>query len=74
MIPINADHLDFSNNYIHRLHHEQMTEQRMVDYLLSLSPKLKQAYQVMNGLKFTIESRNYLLINCFTKFKERWIK
>ncbi|WP_158011171.1 hypothetical protein [Mammaliicoccus sciuri] len=32
-----------------------MTEQRMVDYLLSLSPKLQQAYQVMNDLKFATE-------------------
>ncbi|MDK7135838.1 transposase, partial [Corynebacterium sp. UMB4614] len=34
----NADHLDFSNYYYHRLYHEKTTEQRMVDYLLSLSP------------------------------------
>ncbi|RIM63423.1 hypothetical protein BU122_13505 [Staphylococcus xylosus] len=36
-----------------------MTEQRMVDYLLSLSPKLQQAYQVMNDLKFATETRDY---------------
>ncbi len=55
----NADHLDFSNYYYHRLYHEKTTEQRMVDYLLSLSPKLQQAYQVMNDLKFAIETRDY---------------
>lgn len=40
----NADPLDFSNYHYHRLYHEQMTEQRMVDYLLSLSPKLQQTH------------------------------
>lgn len=40
----NADPLDFSNYRYHRLYHEQMTEQRMVDYLLSLSPKLQQTH------------------------------
>lgn len=55
----NADHLDFSNYYYHRLYHEQTTEQRMVDYLLSLSLKLQQDYQVMNDLKFAIETRDY---------------
>lgn len=55
----NADHLDFSNYYFHRLCQEQTTEQLMVDHLLSLSPKLQQAYQVMNDLKFSIETRDY---------------
>src|SRR5699024_2388347 len=55
----NADYLDFSNYYYHRLYHEKMTEQRMVDYLLSLSPKLQQAYQVMNDLKFATKTRDY---------------
>lgn len=59
MILKNADYLDFSNYYYHRLYHEKMTEQRMVDYLLSLSPKLQQAYQVMNDLKFATETRDY---------------
>lgn len=31
----------------------------MVDYLLSLSPKLQQAYQVMNDLKFATKTRDY---------------
>lgn len=59
----NADHLDFLNYSYHPLYHAQITEQRMVDYLLSISPKLQQAYQVMNNLKFAIETRdnNYLL-------------
>src|SRR5699024_1904377 len=55
----NDDNRDFSNYYYHRLYHEKMTEQRMVDYLLSLSPKLQQAYQVMNDLKFATKTRDY---------------
>ena len=54
-----ADHLYFSNYYYHRLYHEQTTEQRIVNYLLSLSLKLQQAYQVMNDLKFARETRDY---------------
>lgn len=51
-----ADHLDFSNYCYPRLYHAQTTEQRTVDYLLSISPKLQQAYQAMNDLKFAIET------------------
>lgn len=50
----NSETLDFTNYYAHRLYEGVMTEKMRVDYLIQLDPRLRQAYDWVNRMKFAV--------------------
>lgn len=51
--------LNYDDYYTHRLYDGKVTEYIMLEYLLSLSPALYKAYQIVNRLKWTLKNRRF---------------
>ena len=51
--------LNFEDYYTHRLYDGKVTEYIMLEYLLSLSPALSKAYQIVNRLKWALKNRRF---------------
>ena len=51
--------LDFTDYQTHRLYDGLMTERMMVDYLLSLNPRLRHVYTLVNNLRFALYNHDY---------------
>lgn len=50
----NREELDFDHYYHHPLFDGLVTEKMIVNYLISLSPRLTQTYEVINNLKLSV--------------------
>jgi len=60
----NESDLDYEKYFTHRLYEGMVSEYIMLEYLLSISPKLAKAYRVVNRLKWALKNRR------FKRFKE----
>lgn len=58
----NADKLNFTEFYSHRLYDGLVTEKMMADYLANLSLELQKTYDLMNDLKYEIETHDFKLL------------
>lgn len=54
LILMNREELDFDKYFYHPLFDGLVTQKMMVDYMINLSPRLLQAYEIINHLKFSV--------------------
>ena len=59
----NAEDLNFTDTYYVRQLGEEILEQRIVDFLLNISPDLLVTYTLMNGLKYAFSTHNIELFD-----------
>ncbi|MFE2777926.1 transposase [Aerococcus urinaeequi] len=59
----NAEDLNFTDTHYVRQFGELISEQRIVDYLLSISPELLVTYTLMNELKYAISTHDINVFN-----------
>lgn len=59
----NAEDLNFTDTYYVRQFGEEISEQRIVDFLLNISPDLLVTYTLMNELKYAISTHNIELFD-----------
>lgn len=53
--------LNFTDYQTHRLYDGLVTEKMMVDYLLSLNPRLRHVYMLVNDLRFALHNHDFEL-------------
>lgn len=58
----NSEKLNFSTFFSHRLYDGLVSEKMMVDYFVNLSPALQITYDLMNTLKYAIETHDFILL------------
>ena len=55
--------LNFTDYRTHRLYDGLVTEKMMVDYLLSLTPRLRHVYKLVNDLRFALHNHDFEQFN-----------
>lgn len=51
--------MNFNDYYTHRLHDGMITEYIMANYLIELSPELRDTYEIVNTLKRAVRDHNF---------------
>src|SRR5699024_1502082 len=60
----NSSDLNFHDYYTHRLYYGMVSEYIMANYLIELSPELRDTYEIVNKLKRAVRDHN------FNRFKQ----
>ena len=55
----NTEDIDYNRFFTHRLYDGLVSEYTMIEYLLSISKILRQAYETVNALKSALKNRNF---------------
>lgn len=55
----NSSDLNFTDYFTHRLYSGMVTEHMMANYLVELSPRLRDTYELVNDLKFAIRHHDF---------------
>src|SRR5699024_6430915 len=55
----NESDLNYEDFFTHRLYEGMVSEYVMVEYLLSISPRLRKSYDLVNRLKWALKNRRF---------------
>ena len=55
----NEPDLNYEDFFTHRLYEGMVSEYIMVEYLLSISPRLRKSYEIVNQLKWALKNRRF---------------
>src|SRR5699024_3318296 len=55
----NESDLNYEDFFTHRLYEGMVSEYVMVEYLLSISPRLRKSYDLVNRLKWALKKRRF---------------
>lgn len=51
--------MNYEDFFTHRLYEGMVSEYIMVEYLLSISPRLRKSYEIVNQLKWALKNRRF---------------